>query len=148
MYGLLSEKSFSKAMITYKKKENQKLNHVAHRAKIILQKPSSHSGMHWLRFPIRICIDSGLHIQTCIDSGYEQVDFVSFKKNYLTSLRHQMTSERQNYSWSVKSSSCALIWGTTQYCFFDFKMWPCGTPFSTAALTMKVMGDGPSKLIS
>jgi hypothetical protein len=40
------------------------------------------------------------------------------------------------------------IWGTTRYSSFDLKIWPCGTPFLTLALTMKVMSDWPSKLFS
>jgi hypothetical protein len=68
--------------------------------------------------------------------------------NYFTSLRHQMTSERQTFNWSGKCSSRPLIWGTRRYSSFDLKIWPWGTPFLTLVLTMKVISNRSSKLIS
>jgi hypothetical protein len=69
-------------------------------------------------------------------------------ENYFTSLRHQMTSERQNINWFGKCSPRPFISGTTQYSSFDLKISPWGTPYLTLALTMKVISDRPAKLIS
>jgi hypothetical protein len=97
--------------------------------------------------PIRARIDSDLPIQACIDLGGELVHLFLFKNDF-TSLRHQMTSQRQNLNWSGKHSWRAFIWGTTQYGFVDFKIWPWGTPFSIQAFTMKFKIDWLIKLIS
>jgi hypothetical protein len=56
------------------------MNHVAQRANSILQKPSPHSGMHWLRFTIRACIDSHSCIPAYMDSEGKQVRFVAIGK--------------------------------------------------------------------
>jgi hypothetical protein len=56
------------------------MNHVTHRANSILQKPSPHSGMHWLRFFVRACIDSHPRIRAYMGRGGKQVRFVSFRK--------------------------------------------------------------------
>jgi hypothetical protein len=45
------------------------MNHVAHRANSILQKPSSNSEMHWLRLPHSCMHWLGSPILACIDSG-------------------------------------------------------------------------------
>jgi hypothetical protein len=121
------------------------MNHVAHNS--ILQKPSPHSGMHWLRFPIRACIDSHPCIRAYMDSGGKQVRLFLLEFDF-TSLRHEMTSWRQNFNWSGKCWSRPLIWGTTLYSSFDLKIWPWGTSFFTLPLTMKVISDRPSELIS
>jgi hypothetical protein len=42
--------------------------------------PPPNSGMHWLRFPIRTCIDSHPRIRAYMDSGGKQERFVSFRK--------------------------------------------------------------------
>jgi hypothetical protein len=59
---------------------NRWMNHVAHRANSILQKSSPQSGMHWLRFSVRACIDSHPCIRAYTDTGGKQVRFVSFRK--------------------------------------------------------------------
>jgi hypothetical protein len=60
-----------------------KMNHVAHRANSILQKPSPHSGMHWLRFSVRACNDSHPSIRAYMDTGGKRVRFVSFRNWFL-----------------------------------------------------------------
>jgi hypothetical protein len=59
---------------------NNKMNHVAQRANSILQKPSPHLDIHWLRFPIRACIDSHPCIRAYMDSGSKQMHFASSRK--------------------------------------------------------------------
>jgi hypothetical protein len=78
MQGLSRKLLLSKKWLQTKK--NKQMNHVAQRANNILQKPSPHSGMHWLRFPIRACIDSHPCIWAYMVSGGKQVRFISSKK--------------------------------------------------------------------
>jgi hypothetical protein len=93
--------------------------------------------MHWLTSQ-----HSGIHghgVNRCV---------LFLLENDFTLLRHQMMSYRQNFNWSGKCSSRPFIWGTTRYSSSDLKIWPWGTPFLTPALTLKVISDRPSKLIS
>jgi hypothetical protein len=121
------------------------MNHVAHRANSVSQKPSPHSGMHWCRFPIRACIDSHPRIRAYIDSGGKQVQFVSFRNWF-----HVIASSND-----VIASKFVLIWKALikgfhlrYYGFCNLKIWPSGTPFLTLVLTMKVTCNRPSKVIN
>jgi hypothetical protein len=103
--------------------------------------------MHWLRFPIRICIDSRTHIWACIDSGWT----CAFCFFLIIISRHCVIKWRHNIKILTDLESTYQvfsIWGTTRYGSIDLKIWPWGTQFSTLALTLKVIGDQSSKLVS
>jgi hypothetical protein len=116
----------------------KKKNHVAQRANSILQKPSPHSGMHWLRFSIWACIDSGPRIWSYIDLHCEQVHFVllfflqMISRHCVIKWRHSvkiltdLESAHQGYYtiWFLRFQNLTL-----RYTVFD------------PVLAMKVMGD-------
>jgi hypothetical protein len=106
--------------------------------------------------PIEACIDPGSPIWACIDLG---PPFEHVLTKVCTSasciilqiiLRHCVIKWRHsvNFFLSGKHSSRAYIWDTKRYGFCNFKIWPLETPFLTLALTMKVIRDRLSKLIS
>jgi hypothetical protein len=98
-----------------------------------------HSGMHWLGSPIRACIDSG--VNKCILYSLLQMILCHCVIKWLHSVKSFIDLESAHQGLSFSRD-------TTRYVFCNFKIWPWGTPFLTLMLTMKVIGDRPSKLIS
>jgi hypothetical protein len=109
--------------------------------------------LSWLIFGLTVSCKSPPHIRACIDSGspfgHALTHIPEFRhtwtqgvnrcvlfllENYFTLLRHQMTSERQNFNWFGKCSWGPFNWGYTRYSSFDLKIWCWSTQYLTPAL--------------
>jgi hypothetical protein len=105
---------------------------------------------------IQACIGPGSSIRACINSGpsfehvltqvWRSTFCILFNKwFYVIASSNDVLASKLLLIWKVLIKGFHLR--TTQYGSRNFKIWPRGTPFLTLVLTMKVIGDRPSKLI-
>jgi hypothetical protein len=114
-----------------------KMNHVAHRTNSILQNPSPHSGMHWLRSP-----HSAMHWLR----GWTGA--LHILKNHFTSYCAIKWLHSVKILIDLESTHQVLSYDVQYDTSFNMKIWPQGTQFFTSALTMKVTADRLPKIIS